>query len=111
MDLSNLEISEQETEQNLSIAEPEKEPETPQQPKQSPKYLVEEFLVDKYLAKLEQLNKAEKNELEKNVKNDSEEVNTNEIQSLEPKPVADEFADLDDIINGKTIDAKTVTED
>ena len=111
VDLSNLEISEQETEQNLSIAEPEKEPETPQQPKQSPKYLVEEFLVDKYLAKLEQLNKAEKSELEKNAKNDSEEANTNEIQSLEPKPVADEFADLDDIISGKNIDAKTVTED
>ena len=111
VDLSTLEISEQQTEQKLSIAEPEEEPKAPQQPKQSPKYLVEEFLVDKYLAKLEQLNKAEKNELEKNVKNDSEKVNTNEIQSLETKPVADEFADLDDIINGKTIDAKTVPED
>ena len=63
------------------------------------------------MAKLEQLNKAEKSELEKNAKNDSEEANTNEIQSLEPKPVADEFADLDDIISGKNIDAKTVTED
>ena len=100
VDLSTLEISEQQTEQNLSIAEPEEEPKAPQQPKQSPKYLVEEFLVDKYLAKLEQLNKAEKIEL---VKNDSEETNITEIQPLEPKPVADEFADLDDIINGKTV--------
>lgn len=108
VDLSTLEISEQQTEQNLSIAEPEEEPKAPQQPKQSPKYLVEEFLVDKYLAKLEQLNKAEKSELGKN---DSEETNITEIQPLEPKPVADEFADLDDIINGKTIDSKTVTED
>jgi hypothetical protein len=100
VDLSTLEISEQQTEQNLSIAEPEEEPKAPQQPKQSPKYLVEEFLVDKYLAKLEQLNKAEKSELGKN---DSEETNITEIQPLEPKPVADEFADLDDIINGKTV--------
>ena len=111
VDLSTLEISEQQTEQKLSIAEPDEEPKAPQQPKQSPKYLVEEFLVDKYLAKLEQLNKAEKSELVKNAKNDSEEVKTNEIQSLETKPVADEFADLDDIINGKTIDSKTVPED
>ena len=108
VDLSTLEISEQQTEQKLSIAEPEEEPKAPQQPKQSPKYLVEEFLVDKYLAKLEQLNKAEKSELGKN---DSEETNTTGIQPLETKPVADEFADLDDIINGKNIDTKTVTED
>jgi hypothetical protein len=100
VDLSTLEISEQETEQKQSVAEPEEAPKAPQQPKQSPKYLVEEFLVDKYLAKLEQLNKAEKSAVEKN---DSEETNITEIQPLEPKPVADEFADLDDIINGKTV--------
>ena len=108
IDLSTVKIPEQAIDKNLSIVQSQEELQTPKVSVQSRKYLVEEFLVDKYLAKLEQLNKVEKNELEKN---SSEQTNTTGTQPLEPKPVADEFADLDDIIDGKAIDGKTVTED
>jgi len=84
-DESTLGISEQKTDES----------QTPKQPEQSRKYLVEEFLVDKYLAKLEQINNAEK----KAEKNDPEE--TTVTQPIEAKPVFDEFTGLDDIINGK----------
>ena len=75
--------------------ESQEESKIPQEPKQSPKYLVEEFLVDKYLAKLEQLNNAE------SAKNSPEKTNTNVIQPVEPK--LDEFAGLDELIDGKTV--------
>ena len=105
-DKSTLEIPDQETDKNLFVVESQEESKIPQEPKQSPKYLVEEFLVDKYLAKLEQLNNADKNELGKN---SPEKTNTNVIDTVEPK--LDEFAGLDELIDGKTINQKPVPED
>jgi len=84
----------------------QEEMKTTQEPKQSAKYLVEEFLVDKYLAKLEQLNNADKNKLEMN---DAKETNTTVIQPIEPK--LDQLAGLDELIDEKAIDGKTVTKD
>ena len=97
-DQSTLEIPDQETDKNVSVVESQEESKIPQEPKQAPKYLVEEFLVDKYLARLEQLNNADKNELGKN---SPEKTNTNLIQPVEPK--LDEFAGLDELIDGKTV--------
>ena len=105
-DQSTLEIPDQEIDKNVSVVESQEESKIPQEPKQSPKYLVEEFLVDKYLAKLEQLNNADKNE---SAKESPQKTNTNVIQPVEPK--LDEFAGLDELIDGKTINKKPVTEE
>jgi hypothetical protein len=108
-DQSTLEIPEQETDKNVSVVESQEELQSPQEPKQVAKYLVEEFLVDKYLARLEQLNNADKNNADKLPKDSSEKTNTNVIEPVEPK--LDEFAGLDELIDGKTINKKPVTED
>jgi hypothetical protein len=110
-DQSTLEIPDQETDKKSPVEESQEKSKIPQEPKQSPKYLVEEFLVDKYLAKLEQLNNADKNNTDKNElgKESPEKTNTNVIEPVEPK--LDEFAGLDELIDRKTINKKSVTED
>jgi hypothetical protein len=100
-DQSTLEIPEQETDKNASVVESQEQSKIPQEPKQVAKYLVEEFLVDKYLARLEQLNNADKNNADKLPKDSSEKTNTNVIEPVEPK--LDEFAGLDELIDGKTV--------
>ncbi|MBD2186832.1 low-complexity tail membrane protein [Pseudanabaena mucicola] len=65
--------------------------------KKSPKYLVEEFLVDKFLARLEELNNPDKDNKNTQVGN-SEPVNTSEP----PTQNNDEFADLEALIDRKS---------
>jgi hypothetical protein len=70
--------------------------ETTETQKKSTQYLVEEFLVDKFLARIEELNNPNKDNENIQVDN-SEPVNTSA-----PTPNNDEFADLEELIDRKT---------
>ena len=61
----------------------------------NPKYLVQEFLVDKFLARLEELNSADKA-----TKSNIEETTAN---TAEPNSESDEFAELEALIGGNRL--------
>jgi hypothetical protein len=65
---------------------------------QDAKYLVQEFLVDKFFARLEQLNNADK-------------VNSEKEQPQESPLEIDEFADLEALLDGTPLNEDNNTED
>lgn len=79
---------------NLATSTEEPAAEITETQKKSSKYLVEEFLVDKFLARLEELNNPDKDNKNTQVGN-SEPANTSEP----PTPKNDEFADLEALID------------
>lgn len=66
-----------------------------------PKYLVQEFLVDKFLAKLEELNNADK--VNKTNTESTPEITFDSNSDNASNPVLDEFADLEALLNRKPL--------
>lgn len=66
-----------------------------------PKYLVQEFLVDKFLAKLEELNNADK--VNKTNTESTPEITFESNSDNASNPVLDEFADLEALLNRKPL--------
>lgn len=67
-----------------------------------PKYLVQEFLVDKFLARLEELNNADKTIPKANIELNIEEISEDAVSSLsneKSESEQDEFADLEALLN------------
>jgi hypothetical protein len=85
-----------------SIAEDSQETTPENNPEhKDPKYLVQEFLVDKFLAKLEELNNADK--VNKTNTESTPEITFDSNSDNESNPVLDEFADLEALLNRKPL--------
>lgn len=69
-----------------------------------PKYLVQEFLLDKFLAKLEEMNNADKsNKTNTDGNETTPEITTDSYSSDDSKSEVDEFADLEALLNRKPL--------
>ena len=90
-------LPELETQVPADIAE--KTSSTDQEPKDS-KYLVQEFLVDKFLARLEELNIADK----------ANKANVDQATDISSNNEVDEFADLEALLDGKPLTENSDTE-